>query len=227
MARRELDDYVGVHTRVEKFREAYADAFITTELVSTEPITMKATVGRWLSRDVPEDGPAGFRMILGTAYASEEGGVMSGGKYNRQADSTLEKVETAAVGRALAFAGIEVKAGIASKEEMEKHNAAKAPTRPAQPSAIPNTPPEGTPTLPPDEELEREKLAIAAWVTLHAVPKDKYASLKARAAVLWPKERFDRVLLREAIAKNKNPDQWMEVLDAALDMAQRKDAQRD
>lgn len=100
---RGLDDYVGVHVRVEKFRAEHPAGRILTSIVSMEPLTFRAEI-YFDGSDVPN----------ATGHANEEGGMGNRGK------SAMEKTETAAVGRALAFCGYEIKEGLASREEMEK-----------------------------------------------------------------------------------------------------------
>lgn len=108
---RGLDDYVSVHTRIEKFRVEHPAGRILTSILDGDPLTVRAEV-YFNGSEVPN----------ATAHASEEGG-MAGRK-----SSALEKTETAAVGRALAFCGYEVKEGIAIREEMQK--AARTPEMP-------------------------------------------------------------------------------------------------
>jgi hypothetical protein len=100
---RNLDSYVGVHTRVEKFRLDHPTARLTTVVVKDEPLTVRCEI----YLDGNDSG-----VPTSSGMADESGGM--GGRGN----STLEKVETAAVGRALAFLGYEVKEGIASREDV-------------------------------------------------------------------------------------------------------------
>jgi hypothetical protein len=102
---RNLDSYVNVHTRVEKFRTDHPNARLTTVVLKDEPLTVRCEI--FLDGNTSE-------IPNSSGMADESGGM--GGRGN----STLEKVETAAVGRALAFLGYEVKEGIASREEVEK-----------------------------------------------------------------------------------------------------------
>jgi hypothetical protein len=113
---RGLDDYVGVHTRVEKFRAEHPAGRILTSIVSSEPLTFRAEV-YFDGSDVPN----------ATGHANEEGGMGLRGK------SAMEKTETAAVGRALAFCGYEIKEGLASREEMEKASQPPASVTPFKP----------------------------------------------------------------------------------------------
>lgn len=129
-----LDDYVPVHTRIEQFRAQHPAGRILTTILEGEPLTVRAEV-YFDGSDVPN----------ATAHASEEGG-MAGRK-----SSALEKTETAAVGRALAFCGYEVKEGIASREEVQK--ARQEDTRP--PKAAPAKFSAPAPVDDPDGEHRR------------------------------------------------------------------------
>jgi len=109
---RQLEDYIPVHTRVEKFRAEHPAGRILTSIVSRDPLTFRAEV-YFDATDVP----------CATGHADEEGGM------GLRAKSAMEKTETAAVGRALAFAGYEIKEGLASREEMEKAVSATQPAK--------------------------------------------------------------------------------------------------
>lgn len=101
-----LEEYVPVHKRVELFRKDHPLGRIVTHLIGGDPVSVRAEI--YVGDDT---------MPVSTAHANEDGGL----KNNRK-DSTLEKVETAAVGRALAFLGYEIKQGIASKEDIIRMN---------------------------------------------------------------------------------------------------------
>ena len=102
---RGLDTYVGVHTRVEQFRAQHPKGRILTQIIKDEPLTVRAEV-------YFEENDSGIPN--GVGHADEGGGMGNRGR------SALEMTETAAVGRALAFCGYEVKEGIASREEVER-----------------------------------------------------------------------------------------------------------
>ena len=90
-------DYVSVATRVDQFHTDHEkDISIDTNFT--------------LQGDV-----ACFKAIVKTKKGTFSGS--SFGKLGRE--KAFEKLETVAVGRALAFAGYETRDGIASKEEME------------------------------------------------------------------------------------------------------------
>lgn len=135
-----LDDYVQVHTRVERFRAQNPKGRILTTILDGEPLTVRA--------EVYFDGNEST-IPNASAHASEDGG-MSGRK-----SSAVEKTETAAVGRALAFCGYEVKAGIASREEMQR--AQRADTRPVK---VPPKPAGPVPVDNPEEEHRRLERSI-------------------------------------------------------------------
>jgi len=119
---RGLDDYVPVHRRVELFREKWPAGRVLTHIVTEDPLTVRAEVYFDDSSTLPHS----------TAHAREDGGM---GNRKR---SALEMTETAAVGRALALAGFEVKEGIASREEMEKAQQRPAVAQEPREEAVPN-----------------------------------------------------------------------------------------
>ena len=105
MANYNLDDYVSVNERLEKFYERYPNGSIQTELVSNENgvVIFKA----FAYRDANDTRPA-----TGHAYEKEGSSFINKTSY-------IENCETSAVGRALAMLGFEIKKSIASKEEVE------------------------------------------------------------------------------------------------------------
>lgn len=92
------NDYVWVHTRVEKYHSEHdTDMNINTEFqLQGDVAIFKATVKtkKW--------------EFTGSSF------------WKMWREKAFEKLETVAVGRALAFAGYEVKSWIASSEEMEE-----------------------------------------------------------------------------------------------------------
>lgn len=145
--------YVGVHTRVEKFRFDHPTARLTTFVLKDEPLTVRC--------EIYLDGNES-NMPNSSGMADESGGM--GGRGN----STLEKVETAAVGRALAFLGYEVKEGIASREEVE---------RAAPPLRAVNPPPADAIS----EGIERRKLLERVVALCVQLDYDTKKQLQARA----------------------------------------------
>ncbi len=101
----DLDSYIPVADRLGKFREQHATWGLTSEIVHDDGqrVVIKATIAN-------DDG-----RIVATGHAEE---IRGQGNVNRT--SALENCETSAFGRALAALGYEIKAGIASREEMNK-----------------------------------------------------------------------------------------------------------
>lgn len=105
MASYNIDDYVAVNERIEKFYEKYPQGSIETEIVYNDngQVIFKA----YAYRDKEDTRPA-------TGHAMEKEGSSFINKT-----SHIENCETSAVGRALAMLGFEIKKSIASKEEVE------------------------------------------------------------------------------------------------------------
>ena len=103
--------YLKVPGRIEKFREAHPNGVISTELISTEPrIIVRASI----------HGNDGTLIASGYGTAPLQG--MSSWKGRE-----IEKAETAAVGRALGFAGYGTLAAFADDEN---DNLADSPITP-------------------------------------------------------------------------------------------------
>lgn len=121
-----LDTYVTVNERVAKFREKYPDGIIHTEIVKWEDsiVVMKATIYR-----NPEEFKQGIFTAVGHAYEKEGSNFINKG-------SALENAETSAVGRALAFLGIEIKKAIASREEVENAMAQREEKQQPEPQPV-------------------------------------------------------------------------------------------
>lgn len=105
MASYNIDDYVAVNERIEKFYDKYPQGSIETEIVYNDngQVIFKA----YAYRDKEDTRPA-------TGHAMEKEGSSFINKT-----SHIENCETSAVGRALAMLGFEIKKSIASKEEVE------------------------------------------------------------------------------------------------------------
>lgn len=110
MAGGRLEDYVDVAARLQKFHEKYEDGSVTSEILVDDGkrIVLKATAQAY----------AGDFLKIGTGHAEE---IRGSSHINRT--SALENCETSAWGRALAAFGLEVKNGVASKQEVEKAKA--------------------------------------------------------------------------------------------------------
>ncbi|MBP9780137.1 hypothetical protein KBD33_05975 [Candidatus Gracilibacteria bacterium] len=90
-------DYVGVNTRVDQAHEKYKEKLSITTLfdIKDKTVIFTATI------------KCGDQIFTGHSF----------GEVGKE--KAFEKLETVAVGRALAFAGFETTGGIASREEME------------------------------------------------------------------------------------------------------------
>jgi len=100
-----LDDYVPVNTRIEKFWATYPNGSIDTEIVKWEEgvVVMKASIYKDKKDEIPD--------AVGHAYEKE-------GSTFVNKTSALENCETSAVGRALGILGFEISKSIASREEV-------------------------------------------------------------------------------------------------------------
>lgn len=105
MASFDLNDYVQVNERIEKFYEKYPEGSIQTEIIMNENgmVIFKA----YAFRNNEDTKPA-------TGHAMEK----EGSTYINKT-SHIENCETSAVGRALAMLGFEIKKSVASREEVE------------------------------------------------------------------------------------------------------------
>lgn len=102
-----LDDYVTVNTRIERFYTKYPEGAIRTVLLS-DPGAKTVVLRAEVYRDYHD-----IENPISVGHAHEIEGV---GMVNQT--SAMENCETSAVGRALAMAGFEVTKGVASREEM-------------------------------------------------------------------------------------------------------------
>jgi hypothetical protein len=106
MAGRSLDDYVDVATRIQEFYALYPEGSLRATLIEDDGkrVVMQAKAYRSPADPLPAIGHA------------EE--IRGEGMVNKT--SAVENCETSAWGRALAALGLEVRKGIASRQEMEK-----------------------------------------------------------------------------------------------------------
>jgi hypothetical protein len=118
-----LDEYIGVNERIEKFYEKYPEGSLQTEIVSNT--NGEVIIKAYAYRNSEDKHPT-------TGHAMEKEGSSFINKT-----SHIENCETSAVGRALAMMGFEIKKSVASKEEVanarlnqekESYTPPKAPT---------------------------------------------------------------------------------------------------
>ena len=117
-----LDDYVPANERVQQFHQTYPEGIVTTEVFDVDDKVLRVKAVVYRTQNVP----------LATGHAEDVRG---------KGDKILEKLESTAVGRALALGGFlaskklgEKAAPIASREEMEAFSNA-GPVEPSFPSA--------------------------------------------------------------------------------------------
>ncbi len=167
-----IDEYVTVHERVEKFYAKYPEGRITTTILEhnaeTGFVLMRAEVFR--------SGDDALPAATGHAYELRSAGHVQQGSY-------VEVCETSSVGRALALLGFEVKRGFTNREELRKSARAqqqdkapppqvKAPTRPAPetPTAeSAKTPTTESPSLDDEilqsaQELGYDAAKVRRWI---------------------------------------------------------------
>jgi hypothetical protein len=122
-----LDEYIGVNERIEKFYEKYPEGSLQTEIVSNA--NGEVIIKAYAYRNSEDKHPT-------TGHAMEKEGSSFINKT-----SHIENCETSAVGRALAMMGFEIKKSVASREEvanarlnqeMEPYTPPKAPQTPPQ-----------------------------------------------------------------------------------------------
>lgn len=123
-----LENYVPVHERIEKFYSANPNGRINTSIEridETGLVVFKAAAFR--ERDDAEPSATGHAYELaGSSYINKT--------------SYIENCETSAIGRALANLGIEVSRGIASREEMQKVERMQAAEPKSKPAVRPEMP---------------------------------------------------------------------------------------
>src|SRR5918999_3284396 len=121
-----LDEYVTVHERIERFYAKYPQGRITTTILEHNAETGFVLIKAEVFREADDALPA----ATGHAYELRSAGHVQQGSY-------VEVCETSSVGRALALLGFEVRRGVASREEVirgaKKQQAAAAAAAPARP----------------------------------------------------------------------------------------------
>ena len=146
----DLDSYITVHERIEKFYVRFPQGRIITAIIEHDSetgfILMRAEVYR-----EPDDA---LPAATGHAYELRSAGHVQQGSY-------VEVCETSSVGRALALLGFEVRRGVASREEVERGarkqqaaSAARQAEKAAPPQARPATPPPEVAATPPAPAAE-------------------------------------------------------------------------
>ena len=111
----DVNDYVQVNERIEKFYEKYPDGSIQTEIQSI--VDGVVIIKAYAYRDREDPRPA-----TGHSYEKENSSFINKTSY-------IENCETSAVGRALAMLGFEIKKSIASKEEVENAKLQQQPAK--------------------------------------------------------------------------------------------------
>lgn len=148
-----LDDYVPVNERVQEFHQKYPEGIVTTEVFDVDDKVLRVKAVVYRTQNVP----------LATGHAEDVRG---------KGDKILEKLESTAVGRALALGGFlaskklgEKAAPIASREEMEAFQ-----SEPSFPSAAEAA--EEMRGIGEDEALQLEPL-VRDWLAGEGGDKEK------------------------------------------------------
>ena len=173
-----IDEYVTVHERVERFYAKYPQGRITTSILEHN-----AETGFVLMRaEVYRDGDDALPAATGHAYELRSSGHVQQGSY-------VEVCETSSVGRALALLGFEVKRGIASREEMQKAARKQQPERAAAPAEKPAPAPEkaARPAAPAAAAEEEEPSDLDTQI-LGAAAELGYDAAKVRK---WVNQKFE------------------------------------
>jgi hypothetical protein len=171
-----LDEYVPVHERVEKFYSRHPQGRITTSVLEHDAekgfILIRAEVFRGEGDTLP--------AATGHAYELRSSGYVQQGSY-------VEVCETSAVGRALAMLGFEVKRGIASREELQKTARMQASEqRPAAAGAAGERAASASQSAPAEEEtadnLDRDILRVAQSLGYDAAKVRKWVNQKFKVS---------------------------------------------
>lgn len=156
-----LDDYVTVSQRIERFYEKHPDGRIITNVVEVNHETGFVLMQAMIYRTNADAHPAA------TGHAFE----VRGDSYINKS-SYIENCESSAVGRALALLGFEVRRSISSREEMEKvgrmtpveapagERSKPAPAPPAKPTEATVAKPAAKADTAVSEEQKEEILAL-------------------------------------------------------------------
>jgi len=186
-----LDEYVTVHERVERFYAKYPQGRITTTILEHNAETGFVLMRAEVFRDPDDAQPA----ATGHAYELRSSGHVQQGSY-------VEVCETSSVGRALALLGFEVKRGIASREEMQKAARKQPPERTPAPAEKPSPVQEKPSPVQEKPTPAAEKAAAAAEKaerpTPPAAPARAAAERPAPAAAEPPQPDLDAQILQAA-----------------------------
>lgn len=115
MAQFDLDNYIPVNSRIEKFYADNPGGRILTDMVHLDGPDIKGRMVVIKASIYLGD------LLVATGYAKEREG-----SYGANKTAFIENCETSAVGRALALFGMEVDKSIASREEMRNVKANEA-----------------------------------------------------------------------------------------------------
>ena len=142
MAGFNLDNYVPVEERIEKFYEAHPDGTIQTEVTHLDAamVVVKAYAYRSPDDKLPATGHSQMNIPGGTSFTK---------------GSEVENAETSAVGRALAMMGFEVRRGVASRQEVRNKSAL-----PPFPEEAPAPPPPDVPEWVAKFNADRKGMGI-------------------------------------------------------------------
>jgi len=178
----DLDSYITVHERIEKFYAKWPTGRILTSIVEHNAETGFVLVRAEVYREQDDAMPA----ATGHAYELRSAGHVQQGSY-------VEVGETSAVGRALALLGFEVRRGVASREEVERGAKKQQASAPARQAEKPAPPPE-KPALPSPERTVKPP-APAAEATpdldaqiLRAAEELGYDAAKVRK---WVNQKYE------------------------------------
>lgn len=120
MAKIDLEKYVTVDVRIQRFYEKYPDGAILTECLHVDDRVVRFKAAAYSHRTDSPTQPVGIGHA--EEYRITEAQIKNNSRLRDlpNATSAVENCETSAVGRALAMAGLEVTKGVASRSEMEK-----------------------------------------------------------------------------------------------------------
>ena len=151
-------DYINVAQRIAAFHEKYPDGSLQSEILTLNDheVLIRAQAFR-----TPDDARPGI------GHAREP--IPGSTPYTR--GSEVENAETSAWGRAIAALGFEVKAGIATAEDVRnaaaRQPAQEAPRAPQRPAPVSQPAPQRTePQRPPEQQRPAAAPAPAGGITL-------------------------------------------------------------